>query len=376
MLKVALVGCGKVADQHAEHIRYAPNAEVVAVCDREELMAKQLQERSNARGRFTDVRELLSKVRPDVVHITTPPQGHYELGKLCLEAGANVYIEKPFTVNAEEAAALIAVAENAKRKVTVGHNQQFSHAARRMRQLVADGYLGGPPVHVESYDGYELGDASSYAKAVLGDQRHWVRRLPGGLVQNIMSHGISKIAEFIQSETPHVIAHGFTSPFLRSVGETGIVDEVRVIIHDDALTAYYTFSSQMRPVLEELRLYGPKNALVVDTTQQTVIKVKGTPYKSLLEQFVPPWNYGKQGLANFGGNVRKFLRSDFHPDHGKKTLIREFYSSIENGTPVPIPYREIMVTARIMDDVFSQLSAVQASGPDRQDQDSVLAERT
>jgi predicted dehydrogenase len=373
MLKVAIVGCGKVADVHAEHIVYTPDCKIVAVCDREELMARQLQERLQIPDSFTDLEELLKKAKPDVVHITTPPQSHYALGKLCLEAGCCVYIEKPFTVNADEAVELIGLAERKNLKLTVGHNQQFSHAARRMRQLVAEGYLGGPPVHVESYDGYQLGEASSYAKAMLGDHNHWVRKLPGGLLQNNMSHGISKIAEFLHSDSPTVIAHGFTSAFLQSIGETEVIDELRVIINDGGLTAYYTFSTQMRPVLEQLRVYGCENALVVDTVQQTVIKIKGSPYKSYLEQFLPPWNYAKQYVANATGNMKKFLRADFHNDHGKKTLIQTFYRSITQGTPVPIPYREILVTSRIMDEIFSQLNSVQDSKVDRHSRE-LLAE--
>lgn len=357
MLKVGIIGCGKVADQHAEHIVSIPGCKIVGVCDREELMARQLQERLNVEASFTDVEDLLKKAKPDAVHITTPPQSHYPLAKLCLESGCCVYVEKPFTVNAGEAQELIALAERKNLILTVGHNQQFSHAARRMRQLVRDGYLGGPPVHLESYDGYSFGDAT-YAKAVLGDRQHWVRKLPGGLLQNNMSHGISKIAEFLQGDSPVVVAHGFTSPLLQSIGQTDIVDELRVVIHDRALTAYYTFSSQMRPVLEQLRLYGPENGMVVDTVQQTVVKLRGSPYKSYLEQFVPPWGYAKQYMANFRGNVGKFLRAEFHADHGKRFLIQAFYRSITDGAPLPISYKEILLTARIMEEIISQLASV------------------
>ena len=65
-----------------------------------------------------------------------------------------------------------------------------------MRALVESGYLGGAPVHMESYYGYDLGEPS-YARALLGDQQHWVRRLPGKLLHNIISHGIARIAEFL-----------------------------------------------------------------------------------------------------------------------------------------------------------------------------------
>jgi len=357
MLKVAILGCGKIADQHAEQIQRISGCEVVAVCDKEELMARQLQERFSIRQRFADIGNLLKTVRPDVVHITTPPQSHFKLGKICLEAGCHVYIEKPFTVNTTEAEELIGLANDKKLKLTAGHNVQFSHAARRMRKLIKEGFLGGAPLHIESYYCYDLADVS-YARAVLSDRNHWVRRLPGGLLQNIISHGISKVAEFLESDSPTVVAHGFTSSLLKSIGETDIIDELRVIISDNqAVTAYFTFSSQMRPVLHQLRVYGPHNALIIDDDQQTVIKLKGSRYKSYLEQFIPPWAYTEQYLANFVHNVGKFLKADFHMDHGMRFLIDSFYRSISEDSPPPIPYREILLTSRIMDDIFCQLKS-------------------
>ncbi len=358
MLKVAIIGCGKIADQHAEQIRIIGGCEIVGVCDREVLMARQLQERLNVGAHFTEVQDLLDKAKPDVVHLTTPPQSHYPLGKLCLQAGCHVYIEKPFTVNAAEAEELIRLAEHKNLKLTVGHNAQFSHAALRMRRLIQEGHLGGPPVHLESYYCYDLRDVS-YAKALLGDSHHWVRALPGGLLQNVISHGISKVAEFLTGDSREVLAYGFTSPLLRSIGETEIIDELRVILHDTGVTAYFTFSSQMRPSLHHFRLYGPKNGLIVDDDQQTVIKVRGLRYKSYLEQFVPPWDYAKQYIGNSLGNMTKFLKADFQTGYSMKVLIQTFYRSINDGLAPPIPYKEILRTSRIMDEIFSQLSSAQ-----------------
>jgi len=147
MLKVAIVGCGKIADAHAAQIQRIEDCEIVAVCDREPLMARQFVDRFPVKHSFTDVTELLCTARPDVVHITTPPEGHFELAKLCLEHGANVYVEKPFTVYANEAEKLIHLADKKGLKLTAGHNYQFSPAARRMRELVKSGYLGSDVVH-------------------------------------------------------------------------------------------------------------------------------------------------------------------------------------------------------------------------------------
>jgi len=354
MINVGIIGCGKIADAHAEQIGRIDNCRIVAACDCEELMAKQFAERFGIERYFSDSEVMIHTVRPDVVHITTPPQSHLELGKLCLENGCNVYIEKPFTLNYKDAIELINTANNKNLKITVGHDSAFDPAERRMRELIKKGYLGDFPVHMESYYCYDLGDG--YARALTGDQTHWVRRLPGGLLHNIISHGICKIAEHLRDDNPMVLAHGFTSLQLQKLGETNIMDEVRVIIStSDNTTAYFTFSSQMKPALHQFRIYGSKNALVVDHNHQTCIKVRGAKYTSYLDRFVPPIDFAMKYTANAFNNIVCFLKNDFHMKEGMKFLIEAFYHSVDNDSPPPIPYHEIILTAKIMDCIFAQI---------------------
>lgn len=360
MLKVAIVGCGRIADSHASQIQRINGCEIVGVCDNEPLMAEQLSQRFGVKACFSELRELLSDTQPDVVHVATPPATHFEIATLCLEQGCHVYVEKPFTLYSEDARRLIGLANERGLKITVGHDDQFSHAARRMRTLIQDGFLGGIPVHMDSYYCYELG-SSGYSGALLGDKKHWVRKLPGQLLQNIISHGIARIAEFLCTDSPQVTAHGFVSPYLNAMGETEIIDELRVVIcGDNRTTAYFTFSSQMRPSLHEFRIYGSKNGLVLDHDQQTLIKLRGTRFKSYLEKFVPPVIMAREYLGNLRTNMGSFLARDFHMKSGMKYLIESFYRSIVDNTPVPIPYREILLTARIMDDIFVQLNETHA----------------
>ena len=357
MIRVGIIGCGKMADQHAAQIKRISGAEIIGVCDSEPLMAKQMSERFNIGRCYTNAEEMLYSEKPNVIHITTPPQSHFQLAKMCLDAGCNVYVEKPFTLDTSEAEDLIRLTNRNGLKITAGHNAQFTHAMVRMRALVKNGYLGGKPVHMESHYCYDLGD-ESYAKALLNDSNHWVRKLPGSLLQNIISHGISKIAEFLSGANPMVIAHGFTSPFLKKIGENHIVDEVRVIIRDEYFTtAYFTFSSQIKPVPHQFRLYGPKNSLIVDDDHQILLKVDNKEYKSYLRYFVPPLKYSKQYVRNFSRNFVKFIKKDFHlpNDAALKTLIESFYKSIASNAPLPLSYREILLTSKIMDDIFTQL---------------------
>jgi predicted dehydrogenase len=355
MLKIAIVGCGKIADSHASQLQRISGCEVVGVCDREPLMAQQLFKRFPIEGYYSNLEELLASARPDVVHITTPPQSHFALAKTCLEWGCHVYVEKPFTVSADEARELIGLATEKRLKITAGHDDQFSHVTRRMRALIKRGYLGGEPVHMESHYCYEVA-RTGYAGALLGDRQHWVRRLPGMLLHNIISHGIARIAEHLIGESPEVIAYGFTSPLLSSLGESEVIDELRVIIIDsNRTTAYFTFSSQMRPSLHEFRIYGTKNGLILDQDKESLIKLRGKMYKSYTEKFIPHVNVAGQNLKNLKTNLGKFLARDFHMKSGMKYLIEAFYRSIVEGAPAPIPYREIILTSQIMESIFLQL---------------------
>ena len=364
MLRVAIVGCGRIADAHASQIRRVEGCAIVGVCDRELLMARQLCERFEAGRYFDDLDDLLNDVTPDVVHITTPPQSHFAIARECLEKGCHVYVEKPFTLDAREAEALLELARARGLSLTAGHDVQFSHPARQLRALAREGYLGDRIVHIESYYGYDLGDPA-YARAFIANDSHWVRALPGGLLQNVISHGLARIAEFLEDERPRVIAHGFTSPALWRLGGEGILDELRVIVAGESgTTAAFTFSSQMRPVLQQFRVLGSRNGLLLDEQHQTLVRLRGTAFKSYAERFLPPVIFARQYLGNALGNARRFLANDFHMEAGKKALIEAFYRSIREGVAPPIPFREILLTARLMDAIFEQVGTLAAAGGD------------
>ena len=332
------------------------NCKLVAVCDRELLMAQQLAERFGVEGYFSDVTELLATFKPDVVHITTPPQSHFALAKQCLEFGSHVYVEKPFTVTAKEASSLIQLAQERNSKITAGHNLQFTPEMMKMRQLIEQGFLGGKPVHLESHFSYELGDAG-YVGALLGNPEHWVRQLPGQLFHNILSHGLAKLVEFLDGEIDEITAMAHQSPKLRNLPGKQLLDELRVLLRDsNGTTAFFCFTTQIKPGLNHLHIFGPRNSLIVNHVSGTVIREKGASFKSYLTFFIPPLLAAREQLAGFGSNVMGFLGRRLYQDFGMRELIERFYESIRSGGAPPIPYREIESVARIMDEIFSQIN--------------------
>lgn len=321
-------------------------------------MAGQLGERFGISSCFSDVLEMLASAKPDVVHITTPPQSHYLLARQCLEAGKHVYLEKPFTVCANEAEVLLGLAAERGLKLTVGHNYQFTPEMLEMRGLVESGFLGGKPVQLESHWSYDLGD-SSYVGAFLGSSSHWLRQLPGRLFHNLISHGIAKLAEFLDDDLVEIVARGHQSERLQRLGGGEVFDELRVLIRDRVgTTAFFCFSTQGKPGRTCLRVCGPVNSLVADYTSASLVRERGRSYKSYLTFFVPPLLVTREHLRNARRNIAGFLGRRLYHDSGMKELIERFYKHIRAGAPAPIPHREILLTARIMDEIFAQVYPV------------------
>jgi predicted dehydrogenase len=355
MLRVAIVGCGKIADQHVQAMRRVPECQIVSLCDREMLMARQLGKRFGISECFSDLAKMLKATAPDVVHITTPPQGHFGVAQQCLESGSHVYLEKPFTVTSQEADSLIQLAESRGLRLTAGHNCQFTLEMLEMRRLAERGFFGGKPVHLESHFSYNLAD-TSYVGALLGSRSHWVRRLPGKLLHNIISHGIAKLAEFLDDDLTEIVARADQSPALRRLGEDEILDELRVLIRDrSGTTAFFCFSTRTKPGLNQLRVCGSRNSILVDQSSGSLIRSENRSYKSYLTYFIPPLKSAREHLRNAQRNIANFLGRKLYQDYGMTELIRRFYESIRLSAPLPIPYREILLTARIMDEIFAQI---------------------
>src|SRR5262249_49765089 len=107
--RVALVGCGRIAQTHCGYLRGLPQVELVGACDVNPAGREAFTNRWQLPS-FADVDELLSAAQPDVVHVVTPPATHAPLAIQLLKAGVHVLVEKPFAVTTAEAGEMRAVA--------------------------------------------------------------------------------------------------------------------------------------------------------------------------------------------------------------------------------------------------------------------------
>ncbi len=341
---MALVGCGQIADAHLQEIAKLRTATVVATCDALRDLAMQAAARFNIPAFYHNLAVMLDEVRPDVVHIATPAHTHFDLARQCLLAGCHVYVEKPFTQNATEAETLVAIASERGRALCVGHDQLFDPAWLALKERVGCGEIGAV-THVESILGYPI--SGQFGSQVAGDPRHWVRRLPGGLFQNTISHPLYRITEFLTDDEPaFVAAWARRSPF-------DFPTELNVVLRGATVTGTLTFSS-MIPSQRVTRVYGTTGGLEVDLDGQVVRRIGPAKAPGAFAKLLTPWTQWREAGRNLRRNLWRFAKADIHYFAGLKGLCAAFYESIAAATAAPISTGEIVRVTRLMDQIFEE----------------------
>jgi predicted dehydrogenase len=146
--RVAIVGAGGIAEAcHLPALRAERDrAEVVAAVDVDEARVKSFCGEHGIPGAYTDLDRMLDAVRPDLVHVCTPPFAHAEQVVACLEAGAWVLCEKPPCLSLAEYDTITAAEGPGGPYAAVVFQHRFGSGARRLRALIDSGALGRPLV--------------------------------------------------------------------------------------------------------------------------------------------------------------------------------------------------------------------------------------
>ena len=194
-LKVAIVGCGRVALKHLKAINYFNKSrkntdfilELIALVDPLEAAKNNIAKHykgNNQIAFYTDLLELFANEKIDILAITTPSGLHYQQAKTGLSNGSHLLIEKPITMNAKEAEELLELATTKQLKIAVGHIYRYFPI---MAQLYADLQKGkfGKPLfgNVQVRWGH---DQAYY------DQAAWrgTREHDGGAIMNQSIHAM------------------------------------------------------------------------------------------------------------------------------------------------------------------------------------------
>ena len=351
-LRVALLGAGKMAVQHAAAIRLCEGAELVAVADPivppEDIRARF----GSGVSTFTAPDALLASVKPDVVHIVTPPDSHAALARLCLESGAHVYVEKPFALTSVDARSILDLAAEKGLRACAAHQVLFQESARAYRQYVP---MIGNVRHVESFFSFKP-----------------VRRRSGG-------GGLSTPVDQLIDILPHPVYL-----LLNALPDKGRVEltamdvssqgEVRAVVRKGDALACLVVSLRARPVESFLRVMGSNGSVEADFVIGYVVGLPGPGASApavVLKPFSKAW---QTGWGSFKGLLKLvFRRHKSYP--GLAELLKRFYSSIARGTEAPMTDAEILDTVELCEEISEQLRLAEQTA-ERHAQDELRRQET
>ncbi len=265
-VKVAIIGCGRAADQHVEAIALASEGghtgQVVAVVDEDQARAGGLAQRTGAAART--LAEVLDDPQVDVVSICTPPHLHADIAIAALRAGKGVLIEKPVTRTTQELDAILAAAADAAAPVVA----MLQHRGRLPAAALATAWSADASAAIEvirprSRDHY-LSEA----------WRHDPDRSGGGQVAHLAVHPIDLACQLLGTPTSVV--------GLADCRDAAGVDTRAVLAIRFASGALMTVLASSHPAPRSERVH------VVDDGRELIVSDAGTEYRAGTVEQQPP----------------------------------------------------------------------------------------
>ncbi len=182
-IKVGLIGAGIMGSRgHFPGYMEIPNkAQFVAVCDKNPKAVQSIVEKSGAKG-YSDYQDLINDPSVDAVDICLPHNLHGPVALAALRAGKHVIVEKPFTIDLEQADEIIAEAKKRKLTLMVAENMRFIKAYEVAKRLVDSGeigeicyvrgYTGGPNEDTSDPSNWKIRAAESGGGTIMDDGIH------------------------------------------------------------------------------------------------------------------------------------------------------------------------------------------------------------
>lgn len=348
-VRVALVGCGRIARVHRTYLAELPEVELVGLCDVDEAARNAFAAAVNLPA-YPTIAELLEHAKPQVVHVLTPPATHAPLARELLSGGVNVLVEKPLALTAAEADTVLDAARRAGRWVSVDHNRWFDPVVQQAARAVDTGRLG-KLVGVEVFQGADPGEAEKMAAG----STHWTARLPGGTLHNLAPHPLYLMRRFAgRMQDLHVVSRA---------SDSGQLEEVRIAGLGEIAPALVTISLYTQPFMNRLTLLGSRASMEVNLNNMTLIERRPRRLPKLVGKVWPNLSEAGQLLGATVRNGVAFVagRQRFYPGIGAH--LKALYASIARGGPPPVGAEEGRDIVAWYDEILARSGIQSDSGP-------------
>lgn len=350
-MRVAIIGCGWIADAHIKSYLAQPDVELVAGADLIPGKAKAFFEKHGVEGVKTDYashKELLDdeSLHLDAVSICTYNRQHAEPAIYALKKGVNVLLEKPFTVTTEEAVEVMRAEKESGKVLSIGFQPRLDENMKMIKKIVQSGELGDI-YYIQTGGGRRRGIPTPYGTTFIEDKTAGL-----GALGDIGCYSLDMVLNAIGYPKPLTVS-GYKSKFFgTSPDYSGYKPEKRAEYSkkfsvDDFAAAFIRLEGG---IILDFRIAWAMN---MDTPGDTIILgTKG----GLRIPSTECWN------GTVGGPMKIYhevcgqqVETEIPVIKMKQGLfdlkIRTFLDACKNGTPAPVPSSQILYNQAIIDGI-------------------------
>ena len=348
-MKYALIGCGRIATNHAKAV-LENKLDFVAACDIvpeniETLLSKHDLQNDNSIARYTDYKKMIDE-HPELqlVAIATSSGAHAEIALYCIEHNINVIIEKPMAMSMEDADKIIRASEEKEVLVSVSHQNRFNIAVQKTRNAIESGRFGKlshGSIHVRWNRNKDYYEQATWRGTWAED---------GGCLMNQCIHGIDLLRWMLGEEVDTV--YGVTRQQQHNYLEAEDVGMAVITFKNGAVATIEGTTNVYPKNLEEtLYLFGEKGTVKIGGKSTNNIDVwdfldeteADKQNKNIKEQTINVYGNGHTSLyADVKDAILNHRKPYVDAIAGKNALeiVLAIYKSAKLGVPVKLPLKD------------------------------------
>lgn len=327
-IKFAIVGCGRIAQRHAEHI--CNKGTLVSVCD---IDFKKAEAFSNQYGclAYNSIEELLQNGGVDVVSICSPNGLHAEHSIKVLRSGFHVLCEKPMAISVYDCGEMIKEAEKANKRLFAIKQNRFNPPVEAIKKVIDEGKLG--KIFSIQLSCFWNRNADYYANSWKGS-----KSLDGGTLYTQFSHFID-LLYWMVGDVRNV--HAFISNYAHTDSiefeDTGVV--ILEFFNGAIGTINYTVNAYNKNMEGSLTIFGEKGT----------VKIGGQYLNELEYQSIEGLTIENLPEGNKANNYGTYVGSMSNHDKVYDNLI----DVLNNGATISTNSFEGLKTVEIIDKIYS-----------------------
>jgi predicted dehydrogenase len=332
-INFAIVGCGRIAQRHAQHIKNTDQCNLVACCDIINEKAQIIAEKYQAKV-YNDINELLKDNDIDIISICSPNGLHAEHSILGLQHGKHVLCEKPMALTSFDCGEMIQAAEKANKRLFIIKQNRYNPPVKAVKNLIENGQLG--QIFNIQLSCFWNRNEDYYKNSWKG-----TKDLDGGTLFTQFSHFVDLLF-YLNGDVSQVSAfgHNYNHKGIVDFEDTGVV---ALKFQNGAIgTINYTVNSFRKNMEGSLTIFAEKGTIKIGgqyLNELEYFEVEGMNDSPKLEQGNKANNYGQ-----YKGSMS---------NHDK--VYENVIQVINHGASVTTNMFEGLKTVEIIEKIYSQI---------------------